>query len=101
MDVRRRARGHGLGAGLLDRAVATAAVHGFGRLRLETLPDATGSAVSLYRAAGFVERPAFDLTSVPGVVAMELRVGAAERRAAASTAERRPPRRSVDARRPT
>lgn len=56
MYVRRDARGAGLGQRLLDRALAWARARGHPRVDLETA-SVLKEAISLYRKAGFVQRP--------------------------------------------
>jgi GNAT superfamily N-acetyltransferase len=50
------ARGTGLGATLLDHAIAYAWLQGFAEIELTTVPELMPAADALFRRAGFVER---------------------------------------------
>jgi GNAT superfamily N-acetyltransferase len=65
------ARGLGAGAALVDAAIALAATMPVRWLDLETIPGSMEAALALYRRAGFVDRPNFELT-LPGVIALAL-----------------------------
>lgn len=69
--VRPEARGGGRGRRLLEAAVARARTLGHRSMRLDTLP-VMDAAQGLYRAAGFVEIPAYRPNPVPGARFFEL-----------------------------
>ena len=69
--LRPSARGGGLGRRLLETAVERARGLGYRSMRLDTLP-VMDAAQGLYRAAGFVEIPAYRANPVPGARFFEL-----------------------------
>ncbi len=58
-----KGRGHGVGAGLVDRVLDAAVSAGYSEMLLDTLPSMSG-AIKLYKAAGFVEVPAYYSTPI-------------------------------------
>ena len=65
--VRDAARGTGAGRALAEAAIAEGRRMGYSAMRLDTLSSMT-TALSLYRALGFVEIPAYYETPVAGTV---------------------------------
>ena len=59
------ARGAGLGARLVERAIEAAEAIGYREIRLDTLPSMTG-ALRLYRRLGFEPMPAYYATPIAG-----------------------------------
>ena len=53
--VRSEFRGLGLGKILIEKLIDEARVHGYEKMRLDTLPDQMAKAVKLYKSHGFVE----------------------------------------------
>ena len=65
-------RGDKLGRILIEHVIEAARRIGYTRMRLDTHPPTMGAAVELYRRLGFVEVPAGPMTSVDGLLYMEL-----------------------------
>jgi ribosomal protein S18 acetylase RimI-like enzyme len=72
--VRPRARGHGLGRSLTQRATERAVQAGYRRIRLDTL-STMSDAQRLYRQLGFKEIAAYTFNPLPGAIFMELVLG--------------------------
>ncbi len=72
--VRPTLRGTGLGRQLAEGIVAEARARGYGVMRLDTLPERTGTAVALYRSLGFVDIAPYNDNPLAGVLHMELRL---------------------------
>jgi len=70
--VKPERRGSGTARALVLRLIAEARAEGYGRLRLDTLPDRMTAAVALYRSLGFVEIPPYNEHPVEGTIFMEL-----------------------------
>ena len=68
--VRPEFQGQGIGRSLAKAVIEQARVIGYGSLLLDTLPSMAG-ALRLYESLGFVRRPAYYETPVPGNVFME------------------------------
>ncbi|WFE92129.1 GNAT family N-acetyltransferase [Roseibium porphyridii] len=58
-----KGRGRGVGAGLVERVLDAAVTAGYSEMLLDTLPSMSG-AIKLYKAAGFVEVPAYYSTPI-------------------------------------
>jgi GNAT superfamily N-acetyltransferase len=69
--VRESARGLGAGRALIAAVLATARAAGYARMRLDTLPM-MGTAIALYRAAGFREIAPYRVNPIPGALFLEL-----------------------------
>jgi ribosomal protein S18 acetylase RimI-like enzyme len=63
--------GRGLGRQLVDYILTEAREIGYRRMRLDTLPDHMGKAISLYRRLGFKEIAPYYHNPVPGALFME------------------------------
>lgn len=75
--VRPSARGRGIAAQLIDRAIEVAGASGATTLWLETLPGLMDTAIALYRSRGFVEvADATRSVDIEGVIRMERRIRA-------------------------
>ena len=72
--VRPAFRGQGIGEALVDRVIAEARAIGYRRMRLDTVADRMQAAITLYRARGFVEIPAYYDNPLPDVLYLELRI---------------------------
>ena len=70
MYVRAEYRQHKLGRHLLDHALELAKSLGYGKIRLDTLPDMV-QAQNLYRSYHFYEIPPYRFNPVAGTVYME------------------------------
>lgn len=70
------ARGHGIGAALVERAIAAARAAGYAVMRLDTVPGEHDAAIGLYRKRGFSEIPAYCFNPMPGAKFFELRLSA-------------------------
>jgi GNAT superfamily N-acetyltransferase len=75
MYVRPEARGKRVGRQLLEQLITAARESGYRRLVLDTLPQMP-EAQALYRSFGFVEIPGYYHNPLPGVIFMELQLGA-------------------------
>jgi GNAT superfamily N-acetyltransferase len=73
--VRPEARGKRVGRQLVEQLIAAARESGYRRLVLDTLPQMP-EAQALYRSFGFVEIPGYYHNPLPGVIFMELQLGA-------------------------
>ena len=70
--VRPAGRGHQLGRRLIEHLIATARAAGYRKMRLDTLTDKMGHAISIYRDFGFNDiAPYFD-SPLPNELFMEL-----------------------------
>lgn len=69
--VRPRWRGHALGQRLVEGILAEGRALGYATMRLDTLASMM-AAQALYRAAGFVETPAYYDNPLPGTIYMAL-----------------------------
>lgn len=72
MFVRPSARGAGVGRRLVAEALRQARLAGWRRVVLDTQPGSMGTAVELYRSAGFRPVPALGLARAPGVASFAL-----------------------------
>lgn len=72
--VRPQFRKTGLGRTLAEQIIKEAKQLGYSSIRLDTIPSMMGKAVSLYRALGFREIPAYCENPIPGAMFMELRL---------------------------
>jgi ribosomal protein S18 acetylase RimI-like enzyme len=72
--VRPAFRAAGLGRALVERIVAEAALAGYARMRLDTLPSMV-AAQRLYRALGFRDIAPYCENPVPGAVFLERALG--------------------------
>lgn len=72
--VRPQFRKTGLGRMLAEQIIRAARQIGYDRIRLDTIPSMMGNAVSLYRALGFQEIPAYCKNPIQGAMFMELRL---------------------------
>jgi ribosomal protein S18 acetylase RimI-like enzyme len=64
--------GRGIGRALAESIVAAARDIGYGRMRLDTLPERMPAAQHLYRSLGFREIPPYYDNPLPGVTMLEL-----------------------------
>ncbi|HKS30344.1 MAG TPA: GNAT family N-acetyltransferase [Pyrinomonadaceae bacterium] len=72
--VRPQFQGRGLGRILAEKIIAEAREAGYSRMRLDTLPEKMGRAVSVYRSLGFEETEAYYGSPVDGTLYMELKL---------------------------
>ncbi len=72
--VRPAARGHGVGRLLVDEIIVAAGRLGYGRLRLDTLPDMK-AALALYESRGFKRIAPYRFNPAPDAVYLELILG--------------------------
>ncbi len=70
--VRHEFQGSGLGRQLIEAILQAARGIGYGKMRLDTLPEQMGNAIRLYRAFGFEEIEPYYDNPVPGALFMEL-----------------------------
>jgi ribosomal protein S18 acetylase RimI-like enzyme len=70
--LRPQFHGKGRGRELAERIVAEAQRAGYGRMRLDTLPQQMGRAIALYRSLGFKEIEPYYQNPVAGAMFMEL-----------------------------
>lgn len=70
--LRPQFHGSGRGRELAQRIIDEARGAGYQRMRLDTLPEQMGKAISLYRALGFKEIEPYYKNPVPGALFMEL-----------------------------
>jgi GNAT superfamily N-acetyltransferase len=70
--VRPVARGQNLGRQLIDRILATARAAGYRKMRLDTLTGLMDKAISLYRAYGFYDIPAYYESPLKNELFLEL-----------------------------
>ncbi len=68
------ARGHGVGAALVERLIEAARAAGYGAMRLDTVPGHHDAAIGLYRKFGFVDIEPYCHNPIPGARFMELRL---------------------------
>jgi len=68
--------GRGLGRALAEAIIEAARTIGYRRMRLDTIPERMPAAQHLYAALGFREIPAYYHNPLPGVVMLELVLGA-------------------------
>jgi GNAT superfamily N-acetyltransferase len=73
--LRQGFHGRGLGRELVNSILSEARSMGYRRMRLDTLPEHMGSAISLYRSVGFKEIAPYYNNPVPGALFMEIELG--------------------------
>jgi len=72
--VRPAAHGLGIGRALAERLIDEARAAGFRAMRLDTIADRMGTAVTLYERLGFRDIPAYTHNPEPSVRYMELKL---------------------------
>ena len=71
MYLKQEARGQGIGAMMLQKALSIGVKLGYTRIRLDTLPSMT-SAIGLYQKMGFYEIDAYRFNPIAGTKYMEI-----------------------------
>lgn len=74
--VRPAGRGHQLGRRLIEHLITAARAAGYRKMRLDTLTDKMGHAISLYREFGFYDIPPYFDSPLPNELFLELDLAA-------------------------